>query len=84
MGTCRMGSSAKTSVVDTCGQSWQVAGLYVADASLFPTALGINPMVTVEALAYVVANSVAERLTGTRVAAEVFTRRTMDNANLDW
>jgi choline dehydrogenase-like flavoprotein len=28
-----------------------VRGLYVADASLFPTALGVNPMVTVMALA---------------------------------
>jgi len=36
-----------------------VAGLYVADGSLFPTASGINPMVSVMALARRVARTVA-------------------------
>ena len=36
-----------------------VKGLYVADTSLFPTALGVNPMVTVLALARRVARAVA-------------------------
>jgi len=35
-----------------------VAGLYVADSSLFPTALGLNPMLTVMALARRVARTV--------------------------
>jgi long-chain-alcohol oxidase len=35
-----------------------VGGLYVADASLFPTALGANPMLTVMALARRVARTV--------------------------
>jgi choline dehydrogenase-like flavoprotein len=34
--------------------------LYVADASLFPTAPGVNPMVTVMALAARVADAVIE------------------------
>ncbi|MGI9096802.1 MAG: GMC oxidoreductase [Candidatus Limnocylindrus sp.] len=33
-------------------------GLYVADASLFPTAIGVNPMVTVLALAKRVARTI--------------------------
>ncbi|MBS1678158.1 MAG: FAD-binding protein [Actinobacteria bacterium] len=36
------------------------AGLYVADASLFPTALGVNPMMTIIAVATQVAREVAE------------------------
>ncbi|KMU82219.1 long chain fatty alcohol oxidase [Coccidioides immitis H538.4] len=46
MGTCRMGSSARKSVVDPSGQVWGTDGLYVMDASVFPSASGVNPMVT--------------------------------------
>lgn len=51
MGTCRMGSSAKSSVVDPTCQVWGTEGLYVVDASVFPSASGVNPMVTVMAIA---------------------------------
>lgn len=46
MGTCRMSSSPKQGVVDPDGQVWDTEGLYVADASVFPSASGVNPMVT--------------------------------------
>ncbi|KAJ6813048.1 long-chain-alcohol oxidase FAO4A-like [Iris pallida] len=62
MGSCRMGVDPKTSAVDPNGETWEVEGLYVADASVFPTALGVNPMVTVQAIAYCTAQSVLEVL----------------------
>lgn len=46
MGTCRMSTSEKTGVVNPRGQVWGVEDLYVADASVFPSASGVNPMVT--------------------------------------
>jgi len=46
MGTCRMGATAKTSVVDPTGKVWGTEGLYIADASVFPSSSGVNPMVT--------------------------------------
>lgn len=46
MGTCRMSTSAKHGVVDPRGRVWGTKGLYVADASVFPSASGVNPMVT--------------------------------------
>ncbi|KAJ5247705.1 hypothetical protein N7468_002688 [Penicillium chermesinum] len=46
MGTCRMGSSPKNSVVDADCQVWGTDSLYVVDASVFPSASGANPMVT--------------------------------------
>lgn len=46
MGTCRMSTTAKTGVVDPRGRVWGTEGLYVADASVFPSASGVNPMVT--------------------------------------
>jgi hypothetical protein len=41
MGTCRMGADEWTSVCDGEGQCWHVSGLYLADASVFPTPSGI-------------------------------------------
>ncbi|CAL8471165.1 g10707 [Coccomyxa elongata] len=66
MGTARMGASPRNSVVDARGQCWHVAGLYVADASLFPTSTGVNPMITVEAMAYMVAEGLAEHFTSVK------------------
>ena len=40
MGSCRMGSSPDNSVTNSQGHCWEVEGLYVADASCFPTATG--------------------------------------------
>jgi len=44
MGTCRMGTSPRNSVVDDHGRVWGKKNLYVADASLFPSCSGVNPM----------------------------------------
>ena len=52
MASCRMGASARTSVVDAENRVWGIRGLYVADASTFPTASGVNPMLTVMAIAH--------------------------------
>ncbi len=55
MGTCRMGSDPATAVCDGNGAVFEMKGAYVADASLFPASSGVNPMVTVMALARCVA-----------------------------
>ncbi|KAK4422437.1 Long-chain-alcohol oxidase FAO4A [Sesamum alatum] len=62
MGSCRMGVDPKGSVVSPTGETWEVEGLFVADSSVFPTALGVNPMVTIQAIAYCTAQSVLEVL----------------------
>jgi choline dehydrogenase-like flavoprotein len=51
MGTARMSEDPRRGVTDSFGAVHGVAGLYVADASLFPGPLGINPMETVISLA---------------------------------
>jgi choline dehydrogenase-like flavoprotein len=61
MGTCRVGGSAKTAVADPYGEVYGVRGLFVADASTFPTASGVNPMLTTMAMAYRVAQHVKAR-----------------------
>lgn len=70
MGSCRMGGDARTSALDPDGQCWEVAGLYCADASVFPTPSGVNPMVTVSSMAHMIATRLAGKV-GRRAAVEV-------------
>jgi len=71
MGTARMGSDPVDHACDPFGRvrsssrsrttdphGGVIKGLYVADGSLFPTALGVNPMITILALAKRVARTV--------------------------
>ena len=51
MGTCAIGTSPSSSVADPDGKVWGVHGLYITDASAFPTPSGVNPMLTAMALA---------------------------------
>jgi len=64
MGSCRIGTDPATSAVGPDHQAHELPGLYVADASLFPTASGVNPMLSVMALAHRAAGLLAARLAG--------------------
>jgi choline dehydrogenase-like flavoprotein len=59
MGTCRLGGDARTAVADPWGEVFGVKGLFIGDASGFPTASGVNPMLSIMALAYRVASRIA-------------------------
>jgi hypothetical protein len=62
MGTCRMSTSPVTGAVDVNGETWDCDNLYVMDASVFPSASGVNPMVTVMAIAKMLSSRLATRL----------------------
>ncbi|KAF2124694.1 long-chain fatty alcohol dehydrogenase [Dothidotthia symphoricarpi CBS 119687] len=64
MGTCRMSALARDGVVDPKGRVWGVEGLFVADASVFPSASGVNPMVTNMAIADYISRGIAKGLEG--------------------
>ncbi|HEY6449718.1 MAG TPA: GMC family oxidoreductase, partial [Candidatus Cybelea sp.] len=51
MGTAAMGSERQRSVVDPSGRVWDYENLLVADASIFPQSSGVNPMLTIMAMA---------------------------------
>jgi choline dehydrogenase-like flavoprotein len=51
MGTCCMGTQKKKSVVDLNLESWEIKNLFITDASVFPTSLGVNPQETIWAFA---------------------------------
>ncbi len=58
MGTARMGHSPAVGAVSPTGRMWAYQNLYVADGSLFPTASGVNPQLTIYALSDVVADGI--------------------------
>lgn len=51
LGGCSMGEDQATSVVNDHGEVWGYPNLYVADGSIMPTALSVNPSLTISALA---------------------------------
>jgi choline dehydrogenase-like flavoprotein len=50
--SCRMGSDPSTSVADGRGQLHDTQGVWIGDASAFPTAPGVNPMISIMSLAH--------------------------------
>lgn len=52
MGTCRMGADPKDAVVDGNHEVYGVKGLFVCDGSVFPSASGVNPMLSIMGLAH--------------------------------
>ena len=56
----RMGSDPASSVVDSNYKVHGFSNLFVCDASVFPTAVGVNPQVTVMALATIAADHIAK------------------------
>jgi choline dehydrogenase-like flavoprotein len=62
MGTCRMGTDPAKSVVGPYLEAFDVKDLYVTDASVFPSCLGVNPMVSIMAFANRTADYLHTRL----------------------
>ena len=62
MGTCSMGADPHHSVVRSSGETWEVENLFICDASVLPTSLGVNPQLTIMALAMRTAGFIDDRL----------------------
>ncbi len=61
LGSARMGCSRENSVVDPDGRVWDVDELYVADGSVLPTSLGVNPQLSIMTVATRTALRMRER-----------------------
>jgi choline dehydrogenase-like flavoprotein len=71
LGGCRMAASAADGVVDEFGRVYDKTksgarpfyeGLYIADASIIPTALGVNPSLTISALSLRIVDQIIKEL----------------------
>ena len=60
MGTCRMGSDPKKSVVNSYGRAHDLPNLYIVDGSNFVTSARQQPTATISALAYRSAEHIVE------------------------
>jgi choline dehydrogenase-like flavoprotein len=58
MSSCRLGADPTTAVADGRGQLHDTAGIWVGDASALPTAPGVNPMISLMALAELTAGHI--------------------------
>ena len=56
--SCRMGSDPASSVADGNGELHDTKGVWIGDASAFPTAPGVNPMISIMSLAHRTANKI--------------------------
>jgi len=63
MGTARMGTDPKNSVVNEWGRSHDVDNLFIVDSSIFVTSSGVNPVSTMQALSLYIADSMKKNLT---------------------
>jgi choline dehydrogenase-like flavoprotein len=61
IGTARMGLSGDDAVVDRDGRAFDVPNLYISDNSTFPSALSVNPALTIMALSLRTADKFLER-----------------------
>jgi len=52
MGTARMGDTPYSSATNPQGETWEAKNLFVMDGSSFPSASGVNPMISIEAIAH--------------------------------
>ena len=59
LGTARMDADPAYGVVDSAGEVHGYRDLYVADGSVFPSSIGVNPMLTIIAMAARVARGIA-------------------------
>ena len=62
MGSCAMGIDPTRSAIGPDNESHEVRGLFVTDASTFPTPSGVNPMISIYGIANRAAKKIAHRL----------------------
>jgi choline dehydrogenase-like flavoprotein len=62
LGTCRMGVDPSRSVVDAEHRTHDVPALYVVDGSVMPSSLGVNPQLTIMAMALRAADGIARHV----------------------
>jgi choline dehydrogenase-like flavoprotein len=67
MGSNRMSVYPQDGVVDPQGHVWGTEGLYVSDASVFPSASGVNPMITNMAISDWISRGIAREMRAERL-----------------
>lgn len=62
MSSCRIASSSENGPTSPTGELYECENLFIADGSVLPTSLGINPMITIEAMSHMISKNVLQKL----------------------
>ncbi len=62
MSSCRMASNSEDGPTSPTGELYECDNLFIADGSVLPTSLGINPMMTIESFSHMISKNVIARL----------------------
>ena len=62
VGTAKMGTTKKNSVVNKFGQCHDVKNLFIVDSSIFPSSSGVNIASTVQAVSLMISDHIKENL----------------------
>ncbi|HEX5278257.1 MAG TPA: GMC family oxidoreductase [Fluviicoccus sp.] len=60
-GSCRMGADRAQAIVDPYGETYEISGLFVSDASILPSIVVQHPLLTVAAMAHYIADNIIRR-----------------------
>ncbi|KAI0408718.1 GMC oxidoreductase [Xylaria palmicola] len=71
MGSCKMSAKPRDGVVDPQGRVWGTENLFVADTSVFPSASGVNPMVTNMAIADYISRGISREIKNSGLRASL-------------
>ncbi len=62
LGSCRMAAHPGLGAVSPAGETYDVRNLFVSDGGVVPTSLGVNPQITIMALATLIAGAIDRKL----------------------
>ena len=62
MSSCRMAATIHDGPTSMTGELYECENMFIADASVFPTSLGINPMMTIDAFSHMISKNVIKKL----------------------
>jgi choline dehydrogenase-like flavoprotein len=62
MSSCRMSATAEEGPTSATGELYECENMFLADGSVLPTSLGVNPMITIEAMSHLISKHVIAKL----------------------
>lgn len=76
MSSCRMAKNEQDGPTNPEGRLYECENVFIADGSVLPSSLGINPMITIESVAHMIAQKIIQKLKATAATTTTTTAAT--------